>query len=391
MILQCPLCGVPSHEPVWGRERVPILPMLRVGESPQPDHFATLEVVRCSACGHLYNRAYDAALADRMYRSELLSSVPVHVSMSRYLEEIAQWIGRPQYASRRVIEVGAGSGHLARILAQAAHQLWVFEPCRGLRAEMLPEPNITLINEPFAASLVEQPADLIVCRQVLEHVASPLGLLRQIRAALRDGGALYLEVPRAEYIEDHAALFDLHYAHVQYFHEPNLLGLAAQAGFEPVRNWQIKDGHDVGVLLRPARHPVARDSGSGLQASDSLCSRLEERRARTCAWLASVEGPVALYGACAQGAAFLDVFQAEGRFAVAVDDNPSYEGYALYSASQCVPVVRSTHEAARRSAHVVIAAYLHDTVIASRLREAGCAGQVVSLRAPAPAFSEAGR
>jgi len=388
----CPVCEAVRHEPVWVLEGVPILPMLRLDESPQPDHFATLEVVRRQACGHLYNRSYDAALADRMYRGELLSNVPVHVSMSKYLEEIAQWIGRPHYAGRRVIEIGAGSGHLARILAQEAGHLWIFEPCRGLRPEMLPEPHITLINEPFSAALIEEPADLIVCRQVLEHLADPFGFLRQIRAALRETGTCYLEVPRAEYIEEQRAVFDLHYAHVQYFHESNLVRLASRAGFEPVRRWWLKGGHDIGMLLRAARPTRAEPSVSGPAVVRDLHDRLEDRRARTRAWLASLEGPLSLYGAISQGVAFLHAFQTDCRFAVVADDNPEYAGYALYSAAQRVPVVSASNEMVRRSTHVIIAAYLHDTLITTRLRgELGYAGQVVSLREPVSALSEVSR
>ncbi|MBI3021754.1 MAG: methyltransferase domain-containing protein [Candidatus Omnitrophica bacterium] len=380
MIETCPVCDTVLQEPVWVLERVPILPMLRLDELPQADHFATLEVVRCQMCGHLYNRAYHAALADRMYRGELLSNVPVHVTMTKNLEQIADWIGRSQYADKRVIEIGAGSGHLARILAQVATQVQIFEPCRGLRAEMLPEANITVIHEPFSSSAVDRPADLIVCRQVLEHVADPLAMLRDIRAALSATGSIYLEVPRAEYIEEHAALFDLHYAHVQYFHEPNLLRLAARAGFQVVQSWCLKQGHDMGVLLRPQHSVTAQGLGLVTHDAEGLRRGLEGRRALGHAWLNSLEGTVSLYGATAQGVAFLHVFQSHRRFTAVADDNPAYAGYALYTTGQSVPIVDPTHEAIRRSDHLIITAYLHDEIIAERLRAIGFSGRIFSIR-----------
>jgi SAM-dependent methyltransferase len=44
------------------------------------------------------------------------------------------------------------------------------------------------------AELPEQ-ADLVTCAQVLEHVADPLAIIYEIKSMLRDGGAMYLEVP----------------------------------------------------------------------------------------------------------------------------------------------------------------------------------------------------
>src|SRR3989338_718172 len=169
MIETCPVCDAGTVEPVWAIAHAQILQLIRAEEPPRPEHFATVELVRCQRCAHLYNQAYDAALADRMYQGELLSNVPVHVSMSKGLEQIAEWIGQDLIAGKRVIEIGGGSGHLARLLARKATRVWVFEPSRGLRAEMLPEANIVLLNASYAAGLVEEPVDLIVCRQVLEH------------------------------------------------------------------------------------------------------------------------------------------------------------------------------------------------------------------------------
>ena len=187
-------------------------------------------------------------------------------------------------------------------------------------------------------------------------------------------------------------MFDLHYAHVQYFHEPNLLRLAARAGFEAVRRWQLKDGHDVGVLLRPQRRIPAEDAvWSPVQRSDDLRRRLEDRRARTRAWLVSLEGTVCLYGATAQGLAFLHAFQSDRRFVAVADDNPGYEGYALYSSEQRIPVVGPRHDALRGSTDVIITAYLHDAAITDRLKAAGFSGEIVSVR-ESPAFvSGAGR
>jgi 2-polyprenyl-3-methyl-5-hydroxy-6-metoxy-1,4-benzoquinol methylase len=314
-----------------------------------------------------------------MYRGEVLSNVPVHLSMVQSLERIVEWIGVQQYSGKYVIEVGAGSGHLARILARAARSVLVFEPAIGLRPEMLPEKNIELINELFTASLVSEPADLIVCRQVLEHVADPLALLYEMRTALKDNGWLYLEVPRAEYIEKHAALFDLHCAHVQYFYEENLLALAAKAGFVAERQQLLKGGHDFGVLLY-SQHRNSFDIEPVVRDFDDLGARLEHRRSQSRTFLAELSGEVALYGATWQGITFLNIFQQDCRFTLAMDDNADYTGYALYSREQILPVCLPTVRTLTDISVVLITAYLHDLAIADRLRATGFLGRIFSIR-----------
>ena len=283
------------------------------------------------------------------------------------------------YCNQHVVEVGGGSGHLARILARLARSILVFEPSVGLRAEMLPEANITLVNEPFAASLVDEPSDLIVCRQVLEHVADPLNLLRELHAALVADGYLYLEVPRAEYIEEHAALFDLHYAHVQYFHEPNLLRLAARGGFRAERQWRLKGGHDIGVLLRPQRNALSNLAVPAVAVSSDLSRSLECRQSQGRAFLATLAGNVALYGATWHGVAFLTTFQLDKDFTMAIDDNADFSGCRIYSKRQCIPVRVPTAKAFEGVDTVLITAYLHEEVIAAKLQGMGFNGGILRV------------
>ncbi len=242
MIEQCPICSKYGYIPVWAVERSPLLLLIQNETEIVPEHFTKLDVVRCRGCAHLFNRAYDLADWETTYRTDTLTNKPVHISMSGYLESVSEWIGRDSISGKHLIEVGAGSGYLARMLAQYADSVTVFEPSLGLKPEMLPGKNIKLINEPFTSGSVTKTADLIICRQVMEHVADPLSFLSEMRKSLSSDGLIYLEVPCAEYIEENAAFFEFHNAHVQYFHRPNLLSLAAQAGLKPVKERSIKAG-----------------------------------------------------------------------------------------------------------------------------------------------------
>src|SRR3954447_25014245 len=228
MIPNCPICGSAHADKVFHIQAFPVRLFAAHGEAAEDT--APLTLMRCRGCAHLYNREFSDALAERMYGDVPLTNVPVHPSMVKRLEDAITWIDPEHYAGKRVVEIGGGAGHVARLLSRAAAEVVVFEPCRALTPEHLPEPNIVLISDIFRGLTPGGPADLIVCRQVIEHVADPFALLSAIRDGLATGGHAYLEVPDARFIDRGAAFGDIVLQHVQYFTPEAFTALARRAG-----------------------------------------------------------------------------------------------------------------------------------------------------------------
>jgi hypothetical protein len=177
---------------------------------------------------------------------------------------------------------------------------------------------------------------------------------------------------------------------VQYFHEPNLvIKLAAMAGLRVEWQWRLKDDHDVGVLLRRQQGAVSSPTEPLASLPGDLKERLERRRAQSGAFLAELSGTVALYGTSWHGTPLLNVFQSDRKFALAFDDNAGYAGRVMYSREQIVPVCSPEPQALTEIDAVLITAYLHDQVIAGKLRTLGFAGQVFSARSLGTAGADA--
>lgn len=66
-----------------------------------------------------------------MYGDVPLTNVPVHPSMVKRLQDAIAWIDPEHYAGKRVVEIGGGAGHVARLLSASAAEVVVFEPCRA--------------------------------------------------------------------------------------------------------------------------------------------------------------------------------------------------------------------------------------------------------------------
>lgn len=126
-----------------------------------------------------------------------------------------------------VLDFGCGTGKLLDALQACGWDTWGVEPAldhpfrRHRRLEAVPD---------------EPTFDLIVANHVLEHVTDPLRLLRQFAGACRQGGYLFVGVPRFDTLPIHR---DYKYvingrAHLMAYTWPCLQGLLVRAGWAPV-------------------------------------------------------------------------------------------------------------------------------------------------------------
>ncbi len=99
----------------------------------------------------------------------------------------------------RVLDIGAGLGHISLWLAQAGHQLTLCEPAApmldGARERFAAAgQNARFIQAPWqdAEALAGGPFDLVICHAVLEWLAEPLAILPALQRLTTRGGWLSL-------------------------------------------------------------------------------------------------------------------------------------------------------------------------------------------------------
>jgi SAM-dependent methyltransferase len=140
----------------------------------------------------------------------------------------------------KVAEVGAGIGTFSeRILAGGAEHLLLLETAPScvleLKRRVGGDPRATIVDDellPDAPSLSRGSFDLIVCQNVLEHVADDAGAVTAMARALAPGGHLALIVPA------HPRLFgplDDIYGHYRRYSKRRIRALFANAGLETVK------------------------------------------------------------------------------------------------------------------------------------------------------------
>ena len=339
-------------------------------------------------CGHIFNSRFEESDADDLYKVHPSTNAPVHESMLQGLRAIAAKIMAGRGSGARVLEIGCGVGALARLLAESASSVDLIEPNLALSKAPFDNPSIRVLPGFFPQATTGLRYDLIVCRQVLEHIARPTDFLAAIRDHLAPGGQAYIEVPSADYILDNFALADFHYLHVQYFTGANFERLLVRVGLQIVNSWSIKDGHDVGYWTVPA-NPASPAACPPQFNPGEFRRGLEARRRTGADRLAAMSGRIALYGASAYSQALLGMYPDLIKTAGIFDDTESYAGCLAYSRLGEAPVQLPDKRLVSEFGNIVVCTYLHDRVIAGKLPGLGYAGQVHSLRPDAAAGRDA--
>jgi len=166
---------------------------------------------------------------DAKYRRRLKKRRPPKVGKRRgardvLLEELAAHLPtQTPPPGSKVLDVGCGDGKLLDRLQALGWRTYGIEPSTTVAF---------LRHHGLDAPPQDGSFDFAILHHVLEHVTEPVDLLRQLARSLREGGVLFLSVPRLDTLPVHR---DYRYClngrtHVVGFSETCLRGLLARAG-----------------------------------------------------------------------------------------------------------------------------------------------------------------
>lgn len=138
------------------------------------------------------------------FARKIYSSPKGAIRLAVLTRDLQEWLPEIVTAGQplRVLDVGAGLGHMSEWLLQQGHNLTVSDPSaemlgaarRRLNAlPLIPGQTLTYLQLPLQA-LAEQAGeyDLLICHAVLEWLANPAAALGHLRSLVRPGGAVSL-------------------------------------------------------------------------------------------------------------------------------------------------------------------------------------------------------
>ena len=346
----CPVCASPDILPVVEIPPVPI-DTCRMWHSRAGAHSALkapLILSYCGNCSHVFNRTYDDEFAElAQYEEEYENSQMFSPRFRQYAEELSDRLIESYDLHRKhIVEIGGGKGDFLRIICDRGNNVGVsFGP------SYKPEPgddiptNVRFVAGCYTAKCANEPADLIICRHVLEHLPKPRELIAAVREAVGDRKDLfvYFEMPNGNFILHELACWEFIYQHCSYFTQRSLVTLFAECGFEVRKVEERFEGQFLTIeACAVAEDPAPKNACDEYEPTASLCKAIGPAfSARVASWSNYLERQrakgrrVIVWGAGAKAVTFLNIVEPAGSaISHVVDVNPRKAGRFIAGSAQ---------------------------------------------------------
>ncbi len=383
--------GVPVHCNVLWPTRAAAL------AAPRGD----IRLTYLPACGHTYNPAFDPSLME--YTQEYENSLHFSPRFQEYATALAEGlVEKYDLRDKDIVEIGAGKGDfLIMLCALSGNRGWGYDP------SYVPEPgyiapNVTFVEDFYTEKYLDQRADLIVCRHVLEHIPDPDAFIAQVRRAVGEQqSVVFFEVPNALWTLQRGGIWDVIYEHCSYYSPSSLAHLFERHGFRVLAVNEVFGGQFLTIEAVPevgarGQGPGVREERSALEpgtwnlepSDEGVTALTETARAFAAAYaakrdewcgrlrnLAAAGKRGVVWGAGSKGVTFLNATGAGEEIVAVVDINPRKQG--KYVAGTGQRIVAPAELADIRPDFVIIMNANYREEIGGMLAEVGVAAEIL--------------
>lgn len=238
---------------VFGHEPVEITEEWGLRDLRQGMAYTLCNSLQCQDCGVLFldYRFTDEQMAAlyHNYRDEVYTAQRSHFEpgfvntrehfdyRATYLEEVEAWLSRHLPLAPAVLDWGGDTG---------INSLFRFD---NKLLHIYDISGVDLVSGAVAVDIEQayhNHYDLVSCSQVLEHVAFPADLVKQMLPAVKDNTLLYLEVPNEALIRAHPGSKNLAplkrhwHEHINFFTDGSIRRMLENAGLDLVDTLNLK-------------------------------------------------------------------------------------------------------------------------------------------------------
>lgn len=292
----------------------------------------------CERCGYIENAAFDPSAAE--YNDTYENALHFSQVFQGYADRLARsLVERHALRGKSVVEIGCGDGQFLSTLCELGRNHGVgFDPSYGKLKTNLPlSPLVKVVADNYSERHAGEAADLVLSRQVFEHIPGPARFLHSLRKTLGDRleTVVFFEVPNALRTLRENTVWDIIYEHCSSFTAGSLARVFAASGFDVLEVEEAYDGQFLTIDARPARGPrgsvaFALDDLPALSRTVDAFEAAHRARIETCRRMiddfAARRKRTVIWGAGARGISFLNILGVREPITHVVDVNPRKHG-----------------------------------------------------------------
>jgi SAM-dependent methyltransferase len=346
----CPACDSTALRPFHVQNNIPVNSCLLVEDHKQAIEFpkGDLRLAFCNSCGFVFNTRFDAKKST--YSEDYEETQGFSPRFREFAQELAQkWIDRHDIHGKDIVEIGCGKGEFLALMCELGGNRGIGIDPSAHVDRLQTTADVRLIPDFYTEKYADLPADVVICRHTLEHIAPVGDFMRRVRAVIGDrtDTVVLFELPDVLRVLQEIGFWDIYYEHCSYFSLGSLARLFRNTGFEVV-NLEL-DYEDQYLLIeaRPTTIPAADQTPLALEddmaALTAAVDHFEtEFAVMIKGWRADLVGATeagtkaVIWGGGSKGVAYLTTLGVEKEVEYAVDINPYKQGKFLAGTGQQV-------------------------------------------------------
>ncbi len=379
----CPSCGSGSCSTFYEARRAPASTDLCAS---RPEAVAVprgdIELAFCSACGFVFNAAFDPSLATHPGFHDEARRFTTYKAFEHRLAD--QLVARYGLYGKEILEIGCGTGEFLGLLCKLGGNLGV-----GLDPGYVAAPGELAIagaaafgKELFTERVVIEPADLVCARLLLERSPDIARLVGALRRALsrRPDARLFVQLPDLVQTLKHVSFWQIHYEHCSYFSPGTLQRVLSAQGLTVGDMWTGLENQLVMAVARTGKGPGDVYAGKLLEPVaelEQLVARFalqcREKQALWCDILRGIAGAgnrTMIWGSGPRTVSFLSTLAVGNEVGWVVDPDPRRQGTYLPGTGH--PIVAPAAVAALRPDVMIVMNAIYTLEIQELLARMGC-------------------
>lgn len=333
----CPICDSCLAEEFLQRQQVPVHQNLLISNQHSAINARRGDITMCVCknCGFVFNHRFDPQKLS--YGGEYENTQTHSPYFLKYLQDYAKWlINDENVQNKRIVEVGCGKGAFIRMLIEPEEYNNTghgFDPSYLGPLEEL-SGRLRFHRKFYDSNSEHIPADIVVCRHVIEHIQYPIQLLSSVRKALLNNidARIYFETPCVNWILKNKVIWDIFYEHCSLFTASSLCTAFQKAGFAVDNVKHIFEGQYllISATFKNEDEYVEFNPGNTCKLAHEY-SKQEKGIVRQ--WKSKIEklatqGNIAVWGAGAKGNTFVNMIDSKRELInCLIDVNPNKQDH----------------------------------------------------------------